>query len=61
MILLEKHGVGSGASGRSGGGVRQSVQVSAEIPLAVVGAVEEARPTGTAIEDRVGYGKAVVW
>jgi len=28
--------------------------------FAVVGAVEEARPTGTAMEDHVGYGKAVV-
>ena len=34
VILLEKNGVGSGASGRSGGGVRQSARVSAEIPLA---------------------------
>ena len=30
------------------------------VPLAIVGAVEEARPTGTAMEDHVGYGKAVV-
>jgi len=34
VILLEKNGIGSGASGRSGGGVRQSARVSAEIPLA---------------------------
>ena len=30
------------------------------VPLAIVGAVEEARPTGTAMEDHLGYGKAVV-
>ena len=30
------------------------------VPLAVVGAVEEARPTGTAVEDHVGYGRAIV-
>jgi len=30
------------------------------VPMSVVGAVEEARPTGTAMEDHVGYGKAVV-
>ncbi|MBI3761287.1 MAG: FAD-dependent oxidoreductase [Chloroflexi bacterium] len=34
VTLLERGGVGSGASGRSGGGVRQSARVSAEIPLA---------------------------
>jgi sarcosine oxidase subunit beta len=34
VTLLEKNGVGSGASGRSGGGVRQSARASAEIPLA---------------------------
>jgi sarcosine oxidase subunit beta len=34
VILIEKNGVGSGASGRSGGGVRQSARVSAELPLA---------------------------
>ena len=34
VMLLERNGVGSGASGRSGGGVRQSARVSAEIPLA---------------------------
>lgn len=34
VTLLEKNGIGSGASGRSGGGVRQSARVSAEIPLA---------------------------
>jgi sarcosine oxidase subunit beta len=34
VILLEKNGIGSGASGRSGGGVRQSARASAEIPLA---------------------------
>lgn len=30
------------------------------VPLSVVGAVEEAHPTGTAMEDHVGYGRAVV-
>ena len=34
VILLEKNGIGSGASGRSGGGVRQSARASAELPLA---------------------------
>jgi len=34
VTVLEKNGVGSGASGRSGGGVRQSARASAEIPLA---------------------------
>ncbi|MBM4425513.1 MAG: FAD-dependent oxidoreductase [Chloroflexi bacterium] len=34
VLLLEKNGIGSGASGRSGGGVRQSARVSAELPLA---------------------------
>lgn len=34
VTLVERHGIGSGASGRSGGGVRQSARVSAEIPLA---------------------------
>lgn len=34
VMLLERNGIGSGASGRSGGGVRQSARVSAEIPLA---------------------------
>lgn len=34
VMLLERIGIGSGASGRSGGGVRQSARVSAEIPLA---------------------------
>ena len=29
VILLEKNGIGSGASGRSGGGVRQSARASA--------------------------------
>ncbi|MBI5030094.1 MAG: FAD-dependent oxidoreductase [Chloroflexi bacterium] len=35
VMLLERNGIGSGASGRSGGGVRQSARVSAEISLAV--------------------------
>jgi len=30
------------------------------VPLSVVGAVEEARPAGAAMEDHVGYGKAMV-
>lgn len=30
------------------------------VPLAIVGAVTEARPTGIAMEDHVGYGKAIV-
>jgi len=30
------------------------------VPLAIVGAVEDAHPTGPAMEDHVGYGKAVV-
>ncbi len=30
------------------------------VPLGVVGVVEGPRPTGPAIEDHVGYGKAVV-
>jgi len=90
-ILLEKNGIGSGASGWSGVGcgmgrcqgrfcgpvaaqlVAAETGTSLEsagtfkaripikpVPLAVVGAVEEARPTGTAMEDHVGYGKAVV-
>ncbi len=35
VILLERAGIGSGATGRSGGGVRQSARVSGEIPLAI--------------------------
>ena len=91
-ILLEKNGIGSGASGlvrgagcsmgrcqgRTCGPVAAQL-VAAEagtslesagtfkaripikpVPLAVGGAVEEARPTGSAMEDHVGYGKAVV-
>ncbi len=34
VLLLDRNGIGSGASGRSGGGVRQSARVSEEIPLA---------------------------
>ncbi len=34
VTVLEKNGVGSGASGRSGGGVRQSARASAEMSLA---------------------------
>ena len=34
VLLLDRDGIGSGASGRSGGGVRQSARVSEEIPLA---------------------------
>jgi hypothetical protein len=30
------------------------------VPLSIVGMVEEAHPTGAAMEDHVGYGKAVV-
>lgn len=35
VLLLERNGIGSGATGRSGGGVRQSARVSEEIPLAM--------------------------
>ncbi|MCC6187469.1 MAG: FAD-dependent oxidoreductase [Anaerolineales bacterium] len=35
VVLIEQNGVGSGASGRSGGGVRQSARAAAEIPLAI--------------------------
>ncbi|OQY99891.1 MAG: hypothetical protein B6D41_00530, partial [Chloroflexi bacterium UTCFX4] len=34
VILLERAGIGAGASGRSGGGVRQSARASAELRLA---------------------------
>lgn len=34
VLLLERRGIGSGASGRSGGGVRQSARASEEMPLA---------------------------
>lgn len=34
VTLLERRGIGSGATGRSGGGVRQSARASEEIPLA---------------------------
>lgn len=34
VALLDRRGIGSGATGRSGGGVRQSARVSEEIPLA---------------------------
>ena len=34
VTLPEKNGIGSGASGRSGGGVRQSARASVEMPLA---------------------------
>ncbi len=34
VLLVERDGIGSGASGRAGGGVRQSARVSEEIPLA---------------------------
>ncbi len=34
VLLLERQGIGSGATGRSGGGIRQSARVSDEIPLA---------------------------
>ena len=35
VLLIEKNGIGSGATGRSGGGIRQSARVSNEIPLAM--------------------------
>ncbi|MFQ5614122.1 MAG: FAD-dependent oxidoreductase [Anaerolineae bacterium] len=35
VLLIERRGIGSGASGRSGGGVRQSARVTEEIPLAM--------------------------
>jgi sarcosine oxidase, subunit beta len=35
VLLLERRGIGSGASGRSGGGVRQSARASEELPLAL--------------------------
>ncbi len=35
VLLVEQHGIGSGASGRSGGGIRQSARVSEEMPLAM--------------------------
>ncbi|MCP4360576.1 MAG: FAD-dependent oxidoreductase [Chloroflexi bacterium] len=35
VLLIEKRGVGSSATGRSGGGVRQSARASEEIPLAM--------------------------
>jgi sarcosine oxidase subunit beta len=35
VLLVERRGIAGGASGRSGGGVRQSARVSAEIPLAM--------------------------
>ena len=34
VLLLERDGIGSGASGRAGGGGRQSARGSEEIPLA---------------------------
>ncbi|MBC8257694.1 MAG: FAD-dependent oxidoreductase [SAR324 cluster bacterium] len=35
VLLIERNGIGSGATGRSGGGIRQSARVSNEIPLAM--------------------------
>lgn len=35
VLLLERRGIGSGASGRSGGGVRQSARANEELPLAL--------------------------
>jgi sarcosine oxidase, subunit beta len=35
VLLLERRGIGSGASGRSGGGVRQSARATEELPLAL--------------------------
>ncbi|MFQ5857125.1 MAG: FAD-dependent oxidoreductase [Anaerolineae bacterium] len=35
VLLIERRGIGSGATGRSGGGVRQSARLSEEIPLAM--------------------------
>lgn len=35
VLLIERRGIGSGASGRSGGGVRQSARASEELPLAL--------------------------
>ena len=49
VILLEKNGIGSGASGRSGGGVRQSARASAELPLA-----NEAVALYPALSDELG-------
>lgn len=34
ILLIERRGIGSGASGRSGGGVRQSARATEEMPLA---------------------------
>jgi len=35
VLLVEKESIGRGASGRTGGGIRQSSRVSEEIPLAI--------------------------
>ncbi len=35
VLLIEGRGIGSGASGRSGGGIRQSARASEEMPLAI--------------------------
>lgn len=35
VLLLERRGIGSGASGRSGGGIRQSARATEELPLAL--------------------------
>lgn len=35
VLLVEKRGIGAGATGRSGGGVRQSARETEEIPLAM--------------------------
>src|SRR5574341_1162721 len=49
VILLERNGIGSGASGRSGGGVRQSARATAEMPLA-----NEAVALFPALSDELG-------
>ncbi len=35
VLLIERRGIGSGASGRSGGGIRQSARVTEEMPAAL--------------------------
>ncbi len=35
VLLIERRGIGSGASGRSGGGIRQSARLSEEMPAAL--------------------------
>jgi len=49
----------TGVSVESAGVFKARIPIK-PVPLAVVGAVEDTHPTGSAMEDHVGYGKAVI-